>query len=109
MKKSSKDQNLNLIKYFIFIYSSDDKLKTLFSVSLLNLLQAKIEKDMNVNMNIFTILSRISFNSTPESTEAFNNPNETAHETYFDKVFNYVSTIKHFMLYLDAIFSILYF
>ena len=63
---------------------------TLFSISLLNLLQAKIEKDMNVNMNIFTILSKVSLKSSPESNEICNNPSESNHESFFDNFFNYV-------------------
>ena len=84
----------------VFFSFSDDKLTTLFSISLLNLLQAKIEKEMNVNMNIFTILSRISISPSPEPIQTFNNPNETDHETYFEKVFNYV----RYMNLLEIIF-----
>ena len=67
----------------------------------MNLLQAKIEKTMNINTSIITLLGTFSNSISPESKEIFDKPNENSSVAYFEKLFNYVSCIHFWLKYIS--------
>jgi hypothetical protein len=66
---------------------------SLFSISLINFLQAKIEKQMNLNMNIQTVLSKYPSNLSDKANEVFTRPADYANSQndFFEEIFTYVS------------------
>ncbi len=70
---------------------------SLFSISLINFLQAKIEKQMNLNMNIQTVLSKYPSNLSDKANEVFTRPADYANSQndFFEEIFTYVSLFLH--------------
>ena len=89
-------------------FQSDQKMTTLFSISLINFLQAKIEKQMNLNMNIQTILSKYPFNISDRANQIFNQPLDYSNcqNDFFQDVFNYVRAFSLNYLIFKEIYSI---
>ena len=74
------------------IISSDEKMTSLFAISLISFLQAKIEKQINLNLNIQTILSKYPDIISEKSAEIFAQPLKysNSHEAFFEDIFSYV-------------------
>ena len=69
----------------------------MFTICLFNLIQFQVEKTINLNMSIQTILSKFPSKNSTEFLNKSNVRNENDCETYFESIFNYV--IKFFILF----------
>lgn len=75
----------------ILLISNDEKLTTLFSICVLNFLQAKVENKMNINMNAQTVLSKYPLFDSERSSGIFSEPTKylNCHETFYEDILNY--------------------
>ena len=88
-------QNYLFILELFFYFKSDQKITTLFSISSINYLQAKVEKQMNLNMNIQTVLSKYPSKISDKASEIFNQPSDfpDCQNDFFEDIFDYVRMI----------------